>query len=342
MNNGNRRRSRRRYRVRYDRIIMVALVLMVLILAITSCAKGCSDKGDKKKESSQNSVVDELTSGNSASTPDGQNGNANQGASDTAQQNTGALEFTTQSVEYTEVNNGDLVLVNSLYEYKFNEGDINVVTLYDHRENCYSVSDYVISLDSDTITQLNAFMTGFYTAQANMDISVIGGYRTYEKQNEKYQSGTSKFQGGYSDYNAGRTFDIGIFPQTGSSNYYAPDGIYAWIDEHAADYGFILRFPEGKETLTGESGRTYTYRYVGVPHAAYIKQNNLCLEEYIEQIKTYTSTSPLSITSGTSMYSVYYVPANANSATEVPVPSNRTYTISGNNVDGFIVTVTMS
>lgn len=340
MNNGNKRRSRRRYRIRYDRIIMVALVFIVLIFIITSCAKGCSDKKDN--ENSQNSVVDQLEPGNSVSGADNQGGTNASGATGGDVQNTGSVEYTTQSVEYSEVYNGDLVLVNSLYQYKFQEGDINPVTLYDHRENCYSVSDYVITLDSDTITQLNAFMNGFYTAQANTDISVIGGYRTLEKQNEKYQNGTSKFQGGYSDYNTGRTIDIGIFPQSGSSNYYAPDGIYSWIDEHAADYGFILRFPDGKETLTGESGRTYTYRYVGVPHAAYIKENNLCLEEYIEQIKNYTSTSPLSITSGTSQYSVYYVPANMNSATEVPVPSNRTYTISGNNVDGFIVAVTMS
>lgn len=338
MNNGNRRRSRRRYKVRYDRIIAVALVFMVLILAITSCAKGCSD--DDKKENSQNSVVDQLASGDPNSSP--QNPGAS-GADNSAQLNAGALEFTTQSVEYTEVFNGDLVLVNSLYQYKFQEGDINPVTLYDHRENCYSVSDYVITLDTDTITQLNSLMRGFTDANANEDISVIGGYRTLEEQNDKYQSGTSKFQGGYSDYNAGRSFDIGIFPKAGgSSNYYAPEGIYAWIDQNAADYGFILRFPEGKNTLTGENARTYTYRYVGVPHAAYIKQNNLCLEEYIEQIKAYTSTSPLSVMSGANQYAVYYVQANVNSATEVPVPSNRTYTISGNNVDGFIVTVTMS
>lgn len=341
MNNGNRRRSRRRYRVRYDRIFLVVLVFIVIICCISSCVKGCSSDKKKGNESSSNSVVDNRVDTDNKT----QNGNQNNPTPDAnlnSQVNAGNIEYTTQSVELVNVNKGDLVLVNSLHQYKFLEGDITPTTLYNNRENCYSVSDNVISLDTNTITKLNEFMRGFTNAQYNEDICVIGGYRTLQEQNDKYQSGTSKFQGGYSDYNAGRSFDIGIFPKGSSSNYYKPDGIYSWIDENAANYGFILRFPKEKEALTGENGRTYTYRYVGVPHATYIKQNNLCLEEYIEQIKSYTSTSPLSVLSGTNQYAIYYVQANQNGATDVPVPSNRTYSISGNNVDGFIVTVTVS
>ena len=72
------------------------------------------------------------------------------------------------------------------------------------------------------------------------------------------------------------------------------------------------------------------------------KQNNLCLEEYIETVKTYTNTSPLQITAGTAQYQVYYAAANGEGATEVPVPSQLPYTISGNNIDGFIITVSLS
>ena len=81
---------------------------------------------------------------------------------------------------------------------------------------------------------------------------------------------------------------------------------------------------------------------MGVPHAIYIAQNNLTLEEYIENIKSYNKDKPLKVTDGTKNYDIYYVPANVNNVTEVPVPSDKTYTISGNNIDGFIVTVTLN
>lgn len=345
MNNGNYRRNRRRYKVRYDRIFAVVLVLIVLIVIITSCTKGCSDD-EPKPSASQSSVVDNLTGSNPAQQQTDANGQASAvpEGSDPAQASdpAAAAEFTTQNVEYTQVYSGDLVLINSLHDYKFQEGDVTLTTLYDNRNSFYSVKDNVLQLDSNTITQLNALMEAYASAAGNTDLQVIGGYRTLEEQTDKYNSAKSKFPGGYTDYHSARTFDIGIFPESGYSNYYAPDGNYAWFNDNAANYGFIVRFPDGKDSVTGEEARTYTFRYVGIPHAVYMKQNNLCLEEYIEQIKTYTSTNTLKVTSGTSQYEVYYVPANPNAATGVPVPSKSPYTISGNNVDGFIVTLQLA
>lgn len=345
MNNGNRRRNRRRYKIRYDRIFAVVLILIVLIVIITSCAKGCSsDEDENKPQSSQSSVVNELSgsAAENSSAPDASAPSEAAPASEGQPDANAGTEFTTQNVEFTQVNNGDLILVNSLYAYKFQEGDVSLATLYDNRNEFYTVKDNVLQLDQNTITQLNALMADYAAATSNTDLRIITGYRTLEEQNDKYNSATSKFPGGYSDYHTARTVDVGIFPEGGNSDHYSPNGTYAWFAENAANYGFILRFPEGKEASTGDDARTYTFRYVGVPHAIYITQNNLCLEEYIEQIKSYNSTNPLKITNGTTQYEVYYAAANANSTTGVPVPSNKQYTISGNNVDGFIVTVTVS
>lgn len=345
MNNGSRRRGRRKYKIRYDRIAAVAIVLIVLILLLSSCVKGCSKKDDKdkKKDPPQSSVVDELTTDPNAppaSTPDSQNTDPNTPSQPGV---TGTVsDSTVKSMEYSQINNGDLLLVNSLYPYKFQEGDASITTVFDHRNDCYTTSDNIISLDQNTITQLNALMEAYFNATSNKDLRIIGGYRTIEVQNDKYNNGKSKFQGGYSDYHTGRSFDIGIFPQGQNSNYYNAEGTYAWFAQNAASYGFIERYPSGKDSVTGEEARTYTYRYVGVPHAVYMKENNLCLEEYIEQIKSFSSSNPLTITSGTATYQVYYVAANANNVTDVPVPSNYSYTISGNNSDGFIVTLTIA
>lgn len=342
---GNRRRNRRRYKIRYDRVIAVALVLIVLIVIITSCTKSCSEDKDKNKNKSQTSVVDELSTGAPVTDANGQSVTDPSGNTVTqpnvSNTNT-AAEYTTQNVEYAMINNGDLVLVNSLYNYKFQPDDVVLSVLAESRNSYYSVKDNVLQLDSNVITQLNALMEAYATNSGNDHLRVISGYRTSEEQTDKYNSGKSKFPGGYSDYHTARTIDLGIFPPGSDSNYYRAEGNYAWLAENAASYGFVLRYPEGKETSTGEEARTYTYRYVGVPHAIYMKQNNLCLEEYIEQIKTHTNSNPLSVTNGATQYQVYYVAANVNNVTGVPVPSNLPYTISGNNVDGFIITVTIA
>lgn len=353
MNNGNYRRNRKRYKVRYDRVFAAVLVLIVLIVLITACTKGCSD--DEQPAGSQNSVVDNLAGSTPQSTDalgqvitDPNAANQNAGGAPAANPNAAAqttdpnaaAQFTTQDVEFAQVNNGDLVLVNSLYAYKFQEGDTNIVPIYENRNEFYSVSDNITSLDLNTITAINSIMQAYAGATGNDYLRIYGGYRTAEEQTTKYNEAKSKFPGGYSDYHTGRTFDVQIVFPDGTSNAYSPTDTYAWFNENAASYGFIVRFPEGKDAVTGEEARAYTFRYVGIPHAVYMKQNNLCLEEYIEQIKAYNNTNPLRITSGTSQYEVYYVAANPNSVTGVPVPASKPYTISGNNIDGFIVTVT--
>ncbi len=57
--------------------------------------------------------------------------------------------------------------------------------------------------------------------------------------------------------------------------------LYAWLLEHAADYGFVLRYPEGKEGFYGVACPHAHFRYVGVEAAQYMKEHDLCLEEFI-------------------------------------------------------------
>lgn len=348
-----RQSTSKRYKVRYDRIVAAVLVLIVLIVIPASCMKSCKEgKKDSKKKNSDN--VSETNNSNSTTgTGSGSTIIDNLITSDetnsilTSSDLTVASDysFNTEAYSSTDLSCGSLILVNQDHQYTFPEEDADPITLYDNiKTEFYSVSDYVMRLDSDVIDQLNSMMEAFYNESGNTDIMIIGGFRTLEDQNDKYYSGSSKYMGGYADYHTARSFDMGIFPKDGSSSsgFYSPTGIYTWIDEHAAEYGFIVRFPEGKENLTGEAPRSQTYRYVGIPHAHYIKENNLCLEEYINLIKEYNSSKPLEINTGSKLYHVYYAPASADGSTEVPVPATKTYTVSGNNSDGFIVTVSLN
>ena len=51
--------------------------------------------------------------------------------------------------------------------------------------------------------------------------------------------------------------------------------------EHCAEYGFILRYPKGKQDVTGIIFEPWHFRYVGVEIATYIMENSLTLEEYL-------------------------------------------------------------
>ncbi|MBO5852497.1 MAG: M15 family metallopeptidase [Clostridia bacterium] len=60
---------------------------------------------------------------------------------------------------------------------------------------------------------------------------------------------------------------------------------YAWLVEHCTDYGFILRYSEEKQKTTGIIPEPWHYRYVGVDAAKKMKEENLCLEEFIKKYK---------------------------------------------------------
>ena len=133
------------------------------------------------------------------------------------------------------------------------------------------------------------------------DIQSVSGYRSAETQDYLYwrkvqqyrdqgyseydaqlTGGTVVKRPGYSEHNCGLAIDLG-----GSGNFsletdFEETEAFAWLIEHCADYGFILRFPDGKEDITGVIYEPWHYRYVGTEAAKYIMENDLCLEEYLE------------------------------------------------------------
>ena len=116
---------------------------------------------------------------------------------------------------------------------------------------------------------------------------------------------------------------------------------FSWIYENAHKYGFIIRFPdEHKNHTSFDSTERVHLRYIGVEHATYIFNSNICFEEYLGLIRTqHTFDNPLVINSANGKaYSVYYVECSGKD-TAIPVPKDSNYVISGDNMNGFIVTV---
>lgn len=308
---GNRPPRRKKPRIRYDRIILVALVLIGLICLLVLGVKQCGKKDTTENHSSG-------------------------AAATTTQISTEPLERTL-ALTAEDVHKGSLILVNADHVYTFAADDVSLETVYEGRNSCYGVSDMEVSLDADVIDHFNQLMQAYYNIYDNSDIMIVSGYRTREEQAAYYESKKTMLPGGYSDYHTARSFDLVIYPNGTTSNYYAATGDYAWIAEHAAEYGFVLRYPDGKADKTGISPRAYTFRYVGVPHALYMYENGLCLEEYLEEIQGYSADKPLTIDTDGGEWKVFYMQANTSGSTQIAVPQDATYTVSGDNVGGFIV-----
>lgn len=131
------------------------------------------------------------------------------------------------------------------------------------------------------------------------DVSVTSGYRSYEKQDYLYRlytekemkAGISKEEAekivdtysarpGTSEHQTGLCCDMHNLPSADQS--FAKKDAYKWLVENAHKFGFILRFPEGKEKITGYEFEPWHYRFVGRKHATEIYRRGLCLEEYLE------------------------------------------------------------
>ena len=336
MNKGERRRSRRRYKVRYDRIIVAVLAVAALIVIVTSCTKAFSEDPAKDQpdqaESSSEIKGDELT------VPEDSTNSQEPAQEPTKPEDS----YTEIAVPHDDIYKGNLILINADHEYTFPENDVELLTLYDNKNDYYNASDYVTKVDRETVEHINSMMEAYGTSinSTATGLYLLGGFRTYDEQSDKHMSGASVFEPGHSEYHSGRAFDIVTYTPEYGSNYFNTDPPYDWFEENAGKYGFVVRFPEDKESVTGEKPRTYTYRYVGVPHSYYMTVKGLCLEEYIDEVREYTKDEPLIVEGDTYNYRVYYVPAAESGDTQVPVPTEVRYTISGNNIDGFIVTVT--
>ena len=146
----------------------------------------------------------------------------------------------------------------------------------------------------------------------------------------------------------GTTVHLKVTDDGSTLTFSEADG-YTWIYENAHKYGFILRYPEGKEEVTGEQYNDGIFRYVGVAHATAMYELDMCYEEYLAELKsTYTVEYPYQVTCENAetgdeeSYLIYYVAAATGDTTNIPVyaeTAEDAIAISGNGTDGFVVVI---
>lgn len=116
-------------------------------------------------------------------------------------------------------------------------------------------------------------------------IYVSSTYRTTEDQTRIYEEEGPEIAAapGTSEHQTGLAVDLYTMYHAGMAFLDSPVGRY--VNEHCSDFGFIIRYPDGKEDVTGFSFEPWHIRYVGQPHARIISENDLTLEEYLDMLE---------------------------------------------------------
>ena len=125
------------------------------------------------------------------------------------------------------------------------------------------------------------------------ELVAFSTYRSFDYQKTLYdkyvardgQAAADRYSArpGYSEHQSGLAFDIGEknFEQHWASPTFGETPAGKWVAANAHNFGFILRYPVGKEDITGYMHESWHYRYVGVGPAQDMFNNNITLEEYL-------------------------------------------------------------
>ncbi|MGG4341737.1 M15 family metallopeptidase [Paenibacillus lautus] len=243
-----------------------------------------------------------------------------------------------QTIRVTDeqVTRGNLVLVNK--EHPLDPGAVpkDIVTLFENKDlmHGYVVLDNTIRLSRSVAEKFGDMVEAAGEDGVNR-FMISSGYRDEGEQEQLYREKGSDYAlpPGYSEHNLGLSMDIGSTQQSIDQS---PEG--NWLKEHAWAHGFILRYPQDKTEITGIQYEPWHFRYVGQPHSMIMKELNLTLEEYLDYLKEQSSY-------GTTVkgkeYEIKYVPVTSKDM-EIEIPAGSEYEISGNNIDGIIVTLLLN
>lgn len=152
--------------------------------------------------------------------------------------------------------------------------------------------------DSRIITALTEFAE--HTRSMGLKVYLSSGYRDYATQaanftrvcqNNGITDGKDSnghyisMPAGCSEHQTGLCCDItDVYYELKNSSIEQTE-TYKYMSAHCHEFGFIVRFPSGKEDITGVMYEPWHYRYVGIEPATYMMENGLCLEEFLALYK---------------------------------------------------------
>lgn len=145
-------------------------------------------------------------------------------------------------------------------------------------------SDYNPGVDPDAQAAFDKMQAA--AAKEGLNIYISSGFRSYDYQSglyDRYVQRSGKAEAdrysarpGHSEHQTGLAFDLNSIDMT-----FADTDECAWVNEHCAEYGFIIRYPKGSESITGYMYEPWHLRYLGAENAKKVYDSGLTLEEYL-------------------------------------------------------------
>lgn len=266
-------RSRRIQRRRRQRNIILAallggLVIILVLVAIAVSRMGrdkqqqnqpltnvASDAEKKTQEQTTNSLESQSAQSGETQTENTQNGT--QGSSEVT-----AKGFSIQLIDGVTYVDGVLI-ANKTYglPQSYAPGD-----LADEVKEAFEVMKKAAAKEG-----LNLYISSGYRSYTRQQTL----YNNYVNKDGKEQADTYSARAGYSEHQSGLCFDLNTIDDS-----FAYTAESKWLEKHAQEYGFIIRYPKGKEDKTGYQYEPWHLRYLGVELATKVYESGLCLEEY--------------------------------------------------------------
>lgn len=237
------------------------------------------------------------------------------------------------------IHRGNLILVNQKYGY-VQQQNMKLVPAWEEEES--------ILIRREASVLLNQLMNDINGWE---QIVPVSGWRSQLEQQQIWddslaESGleftkTYVAVPGHSEHQTGLALDLGLKQE--EIDFIRPafpyEGICQIFRERAIQYGFVERYPAHKEQITKIGQEPWHFRYVGAPHAAIMAEHEFVLEEYISFLRQFCyHVNPYIFQIGHQEIAVSYLKASRD-ITEVKMEDSSVYSISGNNVDGFIITI---
>lgn len=194
--------------------------------------------------------------------------------------NVGANKDHYTDVKQTDTSKDELILVNKYNQLPkdYAPEDLTDISV----QYCYG--------DNEVSNEVYQKYISMYNAAKEEDLYLIitSAFRDYEFQDQLWNQ-YAKSQGeewadsvaaraGHSEHQTGLTLDIVTY--NSNMNDFENTDEFKWLQQHAHEYGFIMRYPKDKEDITGYDYESWHYRYVGVETATKIHELGITYDEY--------------------------------------------------------------
>lgn len=244
----------------------------------------------------------------------------------------------------------------TLHKKNIHKGELILVNKEHPIQENHSYDQALVSvnlLSSDVLLDYVAakeFIKIISTLKCGNEIIPVSGYRSKENHDQIYENSLVQNGRNYTDtyipieeqseHSTGLAIDL-----SENSTYldalrpnFPKKGICSRFRKIAPHFGFIERYPKNKVSVTGVNHEPWHYRYVGYPHSVIMEEMDLTMEEYISCLNSHTSNHALKFRDDKYFYKIFSIPVKEE-IQEIQVPDNTTFMLSGNNIDGFIMTM---